>query len=54
VPYRSDELARLFASALAVAAFAAACSASASRCDRTPMAYLYAGGAIGVALPATS
>jgi multicomponent Na+:H+ antiporter subunit D len=50
VPYRSDALSRLFGSAFAIAAFAAGLFGlrQPQRLE-TPTAYLYAGGAIGVA-----
>lgn len=50
VPFRSDPLARLFGSAFAIAALAAGLFGLRQQTLReTPMGYLYAGGAIGVA-----
>ena len=53
VPFDSDPLARLFASAFAVVALAAGLFAiRQERRTESPVAYLYAGGAIGVAFAA--
>ena len=50
VPYRSDALSRLFGSAFAIAAFAGGLfGLRQPERNETPVAFLYAGGAIGVA-----